>query len=168
MIIDHYGPLSYEEIGYLLNKMTASLSRYNFSIVVKKKVYAAMVESLENVYKHQDIIEGNSNFLPRFSLVIVDDYIQICASNPISNIKMSGISERIEKVNHLDRLGLKDFYREIILHGSVSDKGGAGLGIVNIAKVTENKIEYRFDPIDDQYSYFTINVKVLQNQPKTA
>lgn len=168
VLIDHYGPLSYEEIGYLLNKMTASLNHFNLSIVVKKKVYAAMVESLENVYKHQDVIEGNGNYLPRFSLTMQDDFIQLCASNSVLNAKVGLITDRIEKVNKLDRAELKLFYKDIILNGLVSDKGGAGLGIVNIAKVTENKIEYKFDRIDDDFSYFTIDAKVLQNPTTTA
>jgi hypothetical protein len=37
VLISHYGPLSYEEIGYLLNKMTAILDRYAFGITVKKE-----------------------------------------------------------------------------------------------------------------------------------
>lgn len=163
VIIEHYGQLSYEEIGYLLNKMTASLNRFNLSFVLRKKVYAAMVESLENVYKHQDVIEGNTNYFPRFSLVAEDEYIKICASNSVENRKKDNISQRIDEVNNLDRDGLKDLYKEIILHGSVSEKGGAGLGIVNIAKVTENKLEYKFDKINDRYSYYTLNIKVNQN-----
>ena len=71
----------------------------------------------------------------------------------------------MEKVNQLDKAGLKEFYKEVILSGNVTQKGGAGLGIINIAKVTENKLEFTFDDIDEQYTYFTLRIKVsLQNQ----
>lgn len=163
VLISHYGPLSYEEIGYLLNKMTAILDRFAFGITVKKKVYAAMVESLENIYKHQDLIEGNSNYLPKFSLQLDDKYICLTVSNSVIRTKTSSLKERLDKVNLLDKNGLKDYYKEIILSGNVSQKGGAGLGIVNIAKVTENKLEYAFEDIDSQYSYFTLKIKVLHN-----
>jgi len=163
VLISHYGPLSYEEIGYLLNKMTAILDRYAFGITVKKKVYAAMVESLENIYKHQDLIEGNSNYLPKFSLQLDDKYICLTVSNSVIKTKTSLLKGRLDKVNLLDKNGLKDYYKEIILSGNVSQKGGAGLGIVNIAKVTENKLEYTFEDIDSQYSYFTLKIKVLHN-----
>ncbi|MDD2279667.1 MAG: hypothetical protein PHS05_11465, partial [Bacteroidales bacterium] len=55
-ILAHYGPLSYEEIGFLLNRMSAFVDKQGMSITIKKKVYSAMVESLENIYKHQDVI----------------------------------------------------------------------------------------------------------------
>lgn len=163
VLISHYGPLSYEEIGYLLNKMTAILDRYAFGITVKKKVYAAMVESLENIYKHQDVIDGNQNFLPKFSLQLDDKFICLTASNSIINSKTISLKERLDKVNMLDKNGLKDYYKEIILSGNVSQKGGAGLGIVNIAKVTENKLEYSFEDVDPLHSYFTLKIKVLHN-----
>lgn len=163
VLISHYGPLSYEEIGYLLNKMTAILDRYAFGITAKKKVYAAMVESLENIYKHQDVLEGNTNFLPKFVLVLDESYVHLTASNSVVKGKITSLKERLNKVNLLDKVGLKEYYKEIILSGNVSQKGGAGLGIVNIAKVTENKLEYSFEDIDENYSYFTIKIKVLHN-----
>ncbi len=163
VLISHYGPLSYEEIGYLLNKMTAILDRYAFGITVKKKVYAAMVESLENIYKHQDVIDGNLNYLPKFSLQLDEKYICLTASNSITKGKTPSLRERLDKVNMLDKNGLKDYYKEIILSGNVSQKGGAGLGIVNIAKVTENKLDYTFEDVDNNHSYFTLKIKVLHN-----
>ncbi|MGD9976470.1 MAG: SiaB family protein kinase [Bacteroidales bacterium] len=163
VLISHYGPLSYEEIGYLLNKMTAILDRYAFGITIKKKVYAAMVESLENIYKHQDLIEGNTNYLPKFTLLLDNRFINLSVSNSLLKTKTTLLKERIDKVNLLDKNGLREYYKEIILSGNVSQKGGAGLGIVNIAKVTENKLEYTFEEVESKYSYFTLNIKVLHD-----
>jgi hypothetical protein len=165
VLINHYGPLSYEEIGFLLNKMTSLLERYNFGITIRKKVYSAMVESLENIYKHQDLIRGSNNYQPKFSLILEDDKVDLSCSNSLLKAKMGPLKARLEKVNQLDKAGLKEFYKEVILSGNVTQKGGAGLGIINIAKVTENKLEFSFDDIDDQYTYFTLRIKVsLQNQ----
>lgn len=163
VLISHYGPFSYEEIGFLLNKMTAILDRYAFGITVKKKVYAAMVESLENIYKHQDLIDENTNYLPKFNLQLDEKYICLSVSNSVLKSKMTALKNRLDRVNQLDKNGLKEYYKEIILSGNVSQKGGAGLGIVNIAKVTENKLNYTFDEIDPNHSYFTLKIKVLQN-----
>ncbi|HDP75609.1 MAG TPA: hypothetical protein ENN49_07035 [Bacteroidales bacterium] len=165
VLINHYGPLSYEEIGFLLNKMTSLLERYNFGITIRKKVYSAMVESLENIYKHQDIIRDSNNYQPKFSLTLENDKIDLSCSNSLLKAKVVPLKERLEKVNQLDKVGLKEFYKEVILRGNVTQKGGAGLGIINIAKVTENKLEFTFDDIDEQYTYFTLRIKVsLQNQ----
>lgn len=165
VLINHYGPLSYEEIGFLLNKMTSLLERHNFGITIRKKVYSAMVESLENIYKHQDVIKGSNNYQPKFSLILEKDKVDLTCSNSLLKLKIGPLKERLEKVNQLDKAGLKEFYKEVILSGNVTQKGGAGLGIINIAKVTENKLEFTFDDIDEQYTYFTLRITVsLQNQ----
>ncbi len=159
-ILRHFGPLSYEEIGFLLNKMTVLLERKGMSITVKKKVYAAMVESLENVYKHQDIIEKDDEYKPRFSLYVDEQNLSMFVSNSVLNHKISPLRTKLDKVNALDKNGLKDLYKNTILSGNVSPKGGAGLGIINIAKVSENKINFSFVAINDKYSYFTLNILI--------
>ncbi|MFO8021353.1 MAG: SiaB family protein kinase [Perlabentimonas sp.] len=162
-ILAHYGPLSYEEIGFLLNRMTAFVDKQGMGITIKKKVYSAMVESLENIYKHQDIISSNTGFQPRFSLFVDEKEFSLLASNSLLNSKIPPLKEKLDKVNSLDKEGLKDLYKLTILSGNVSPKGGAGLGIINIAKVSENHINYNFETIDEDYSYFTINVVISRN-----
>jgi hypothetical protein len=162
-ILSHTGPLSYEEIGFLLNRMSAFVDKQGMSITVKKKLYSAMVESLENIYKHQDIINNDASHLPRFSLFLGETDFNLFASNSLKVEKISALQQKIDKVNSLDKIGLKDLYKFTILSGNVSPKGGAGLGIINIAKVSENKINYTFESIDDKFSYFTINVLISNN-----
>lgn len=162
-ILAHYGPLSYEEIGFLLNRMSAYVDKQGMSITIKKKVYSAMVESLENIYKHQDIINSNTDYQPRFSLFLDEKEFSIIASNSILNFKIEALKDKLDKVNSLNKEGLKDLYKLTILSGNVSPKGGAGLGIINIAKVSENKIVFKFDSVDNEYSYFTLNVAISHN-----
>ena len=165
-IIRHFGPLNYEEIGFLLNKMSVILDKRGMNITIRKKVYAAMVESLENIYKHQDHINEDKAFLPKFSLHFDSQNLSMFVSNSILNHKVSLLKNKLEKVNSLDKEGLKDLYKNTILSGNVSPKGGAGLGIINIAKVSENKINYTFIPINDKYSYFTLNVLISHKNKK--
>lgn len=159
-ILGHYGPLSNDEIGFLLNRMSAYVDRQGMNITIKKKVYSAMVESLENVYKHQDIINGDTEYQPRFTLYLDNKCFSMFVSNSVLNSKTASLKERLDKVNQLDLKGLKELYKQTILSGNVSPKGGAGLGIINIAKVSENKIGYNFEPIDTDYAYFTINIEI--------
>ncbi len=162
-LLRHFGPLSYEEIGILLNKMATLLDKRGMNITIRKKVYAAMVESLENIYKHQDTIAEDKENMPKFSLLIDSQHISLFISNSILNHKVSLLKGKLDKVNSLDKDGLKDLYKNTILSGNVSPKGGAGLGIINIAKVSENKVNYTFTAVNDKYSYFTLNVLISQH-----
>jgi len=145
--------------------MSTLLDKRGMNITVRKKVYAAMVESLENIYKHLDQIEDKT-FLPKFSLFIDNSNLSMFVSNSLLNHKVSLLKNKLDKVNSLDKDGLKDLYKNTILSGNVSPKGGAGLGIINIAKVSENKINYTFTKINDKYSYFTLNVLISHKHTK--
>jgi hypothetical protein len=55
---------------------------------------------------------------------------------------------------------LRDYYKEILSDGKYSEKGTAGLGFVDIAKKTKSRLQYSFQPITDEYSYFTFQVRI--------
>jgi hypothetical protein len=47
-------------------------------------------------------------------------------------------------------------------NGELSEKGGGGLGLIDIAKKSRNKLQYSFREIDEDYSFFTLTVKILK------
>ncbi len=49
----------------------------------------------------------------------------------------------------------KDYYKSILNNGEYSSKGGGGLGIIDIARRSSEKLEYGFVPVDEQNAFFT-------------
>jgi hypothetical protein len=47
--------------------------------------------------------------------------------------------------------------------GRLSEKGGAGLGFIDIARKTGNKLEFHFLPIDEESSFFLLTSSVSRN-----
>jgi hypothetical protein len=65
-------------------------------------------------------------------------------------------------VNVLDKDGLKMLYKEVLSNEERSDKGGGGLGIIDIARKSRQKLVYDFMDVDDQYSFFSLYIKIPQ------
>ena len=78
----------------------------------------------------------------------------------MENEKVNQLKERIIKINDLDTLGLKEYYKKVLNNGIVSDKGGGGLGMIDIARKSGHKLEYNFNKIDDQHTFFSLLVKI--------
>jgi hypothetical protein len=56
---------------------------------------------------------------------------------------------------------LKDLYKQARLNSRISDVGGAGLGFIDVARKTENKLDFGFYDIDSaNYKYFTLKTQI--------
>ena len=49
-------------------------------------------------------------------------------------------------------------YKFILNHQRLSEKGGGGLGLVDIARKTGNKLVYTFEKYNDTYYFFNLDV----------
>jgi len=59
-------------------------------------------------------------------------------------------------------------YKQVLTNGQVSDKGGGGLGIIDIAKKSGEKLDYGFMPVDDFNSFFSLNVSIPNKIKKAS
>ena len=128
---------------------------------LKRKVYNVMVEGLQNITKHQaDIDEDVENNNGVF--VLKKEYAKyfITTGNLIENDNIDGLTEQIEQVNKLDKDGLKAYHRKVLIDGKISSKGGAGLGLIDMARKSGNKLLYAFEKVDVKYSYFYLHTEI--------
>ena len=73
-----------------------------------------------------------------------------------------GLRNRLDEVNALNKEELKEYYKKVLNNGEMSLKGGGGLGMIDIARKTGEKLDYNFLEIDNKVSFFTLNIKVSQ------
>ncbi len=75
-------------------------------------------------------------------------------------IDVNDLKKRLDKVNKLDIKEIKDLYRQILDTSEFSKKGGAGLGLIEMAIKTGNRLDYDFVPVDKNFSYFILSKTV--------
>ena len=51
------------------------------------------------------------------------------------------------------------YYQKILSDGERSSKGTAGLGMIDIARKSGNKLEYEFVDVNEYYDFFCLNVQ---------
>ncbi|MDN5203352.1 SiaB family protein kinase [Fulvivirgaceae bacterium BMA10] len=129
---------------------------------IKRKVFNVMVECLQNIVKHSDEISDPSlgKYTAIFMIGKKDEEYIITTGNPIKNDNIDSVKDRLDKINSLDKDGLKTLYKEIIKGTEISEKGGAGLGFVDMARKSGNALEYTFEPMSDDFSFFSLKSTV--------
>ena len=70
------------------------------------------------------------------------------------------MKERLDKIKSLEKEELKDLYKFILNNQEFSKKGGGGLGLIDMAKRTNGRIEYKFTTYDENYSFFNLDIFV--------
>ena len=133
---------------------------------LKKRVFSIMVECLQNITRHQ-YVDENEEEIPadKSSLFVIcdkDRTYQMTSGNVVSNENIPHLQELLNKVNSLDKETLKDYYKEVLEEGSISNTGGAGLGLIEMARKSGNKLYYTFEKIDEESSYFYMNTSISQ------
>lgn len=130
---------------------------------VKRKVFHVMVECLQNMTKHSDDYDdvdriGNGLFIVGKKAGVWN----VITANKILKTRIEVLKTSIDYINSLSKEELNALYKKQIREGSLSEKGGAGLGLIDIARKTGQKLDYQFLPLEDQESYFFL-LKVLIN-----
>ena len=126
----------------------------------KKKVFHVLVEALQNLYRHSDEFTDNDLRNGLFIIGKKDDRYNIITSNKVAKIHKPNLENALNQVNSATKSELKEMYTKQISEGKISNRGGAGLGLIDIARKTGEKLKFQFLDLNDDYYFFILEVEV--------
>lgn len=165
IMLSFKGTVTSELLTSILQIMESRLDSTDDSPKIKKKVFNVLVECLQNLYHHIDEadIDGLNAKSAIFMVGKMNDQYFIITGNFIQSENVNGLKEKLDTINAMDKEQLKDYYKAVLNNGTMSAKGGGGLGMIDIARKSGQKLEYNFKPVDQDNSFFSLNVKVIPN-----
>lgn len=169
ILLSFKGEITSDLLTSILQIMENKMDNMQEEPKMKKKVYNVLVECLQNLYHHLDEITEVDVDTEKirsaiFTIGKLDNKYSIITGNYILNENISGLKNRLDEVNSLNKEELKEYYKRVLNNGEMSLKGGGGLGMIDIARKTGEKLEYNFLEIDNKVSFFTLNIKVSNQQ----
>ena len=160
------GEFSHEVMKMFTSMAERDMDKSNEDKAVKRKVFHVMVECLQNMTKHSDDVDQNDGI--GNGLFIVgkkDGYWSVITANRILKEKIEGLKKSIDNINSLNKEDLNALYKKQIREGSLSEKGGAGLGLIDIARKTGRQLDYQFLPLEDNENYFFLLKVRIDSKP---
>lgn len=130
-----------------------------------KKVFNILVECLQNLDKHLDArILANGFSLKNGCVCVFKDGegISLTTANLIEQKHIPALKKKLEGLQNRSKNEIRQIYKEQLAMGRISDKGGAGLGFIDMARKSGQPFFYSFDPFFDDYSVFYIKFSVLK------
>jgi len=164
----HQDNLEYTYRGHFSTSITdniLSLAETNLDeskdkLKIRKRVYFIMVEGLQNITRHQETSENEVEEPGLFVIQRKKNSYYITTGNLIKSENIIRLKNQLDKINSLNANELKEYYREILNSRSFSNKGGAGLGLIEIARKSGKKLLFDFDRISEKFSYFYLHTEI--------
>ena len=167
ILLSFKGDITSELLTSILQIMENKMDNMHEEPKMKKKVYNVLVECLQNLYHHMDDVADAAGDINRSAIFMIgksNNAYTITTGNYILSENVNGLKSRLDEVNALSKEELKEYYKKVLNNGEMSLKGGGGLGMIDIARKTGEKLDYNFLEIDNKVSFFTLNIKVNQIQ----
>ncbi len=164
VILSYQGAFTQDVTKSVLSMTEKNLDSKGELSIVRRKVFNVMVECLQNIVKHS--FKGD-NIYDRAIFMIgeQEDNYEISTGNFLLNNEVESLQQKLDQVNNLDKAGLKALYKELIKgRDGLSTKGGAGLGLVDIARKSGHKIDYSFSEFDDSHTFFSLKTKISRHK----
>ncbi len=152
------GVVTNENSVPLLMLLEKEMENSEFGFVGRKRLFMFVLESLQNVSRHSDISEHADMSLVVYSKT--DNGYTVTTGNVLANQSIKDLKEKLDEINNLDTKEIRNVYRQMLSSSEFSNKGGAGLGLIEMAKKTGNKLDYDFVPLDEEFSYFILSKTV--------
>lgn len=166
IMLSFKGELTTDLLDSILSVVESKLNSFEEAARTRKRVFNVLVEVMQNLYHHS--AENSSLkeiWMDKNSSVIimiaknVTGY-SIFTGNYIGNKNVDKLKTKLEEINSMDSRALKDMYKNVLANGERSANGGGGLGMIDIARRSGEKLDFGFVPFDAENSFFSLNVNI--------
>lgn len=130
--------------NYILSLAEKNIVESKIKGRTKKRVFHIMVESIQNITRHQDFSDENLAQTAFFAIQKSGPIFYITTGNIINKEEIEPLKVKLENLNSLSKNELTQTYLEVLNDGQISSKGGAGLGLIEIVRKSGNKLSYDF------------------------
>ena len=131
-----------------------------------KKVFSIFVEGVQNVIRYSAESlgpEDQDESEVRYGLVTIGQDpkgISVQCGNLIYNKDVQKMKERVNQVEGKDKDQLKKLYKQKMMEGPEEGSKGASLGLVEMARRSGYPIEFAFEEINQEHTFFCIKAIV--------
>ncbi|MGE5546720.1 MAG: SiaB family protein kinase [Solirubrobacterales bacterium] len=136
------------------------------NVTTIKKVFSVFVEQAQNIirYSAEKLTGGDGMGVELSSGVVTigsenGKFFILCA-NTVLDEDVPRLRQRLEMLRGMDRDAIKAYYKEQLREAPEENSRGATIGLIEIARRASEPLEFDFDPIDGERSFFVLKVSI--------
>ena len=162
LIFSYCGLLNHELMASILQISDSKLRAIKANNRRKKNIINILIECLQNVIFHAGDNAGDkvTNNVCLVALGEQNGEYTIMAGNHLTESNAKALEAKLKSIINLDSETVHQLYLEQLSKGELSDKGGAGLGILRMMRESNKLMNYSFNKTDDNLLFFSLQIKV--------
>lgn len=159
---DHF---SLVYMGKFDEDITETLIRANIAPIdepeaFKNRLSYLMVECFRNIIMHAvqpEIINVTNNKPKMFLVRNIGDVFYISTTNLVENSKSTNLISKLKNINKFTPEELNADYLDILAQ---TEKGGGGIGLLEMARKSDSKLEFDFEFVNYFFSNFFMQIRL--------
>jgi hypothetical protein len=157
-ILEYSGNFDFKVIDQLLLRLRKNKGFLSLDKTTSKRVYAIIVECLENIVRHSYNIRVGNKMHPYISVSKQSRIILVRTGNAVLPGGKEKLQKELDLINVPDENDLLKLYDSRI--NTKSKHSGSGLGLIIIRLKSGNMIEYSFRTADSSLLFFEMSISV--------
>ena len=129
----------------------------------RQRLSFVMVEAYQNIVRHRAKLSGAMDrYAGRclFMLRCKPDGDEVVAIDPIAENEIGLLKEVLSRIGGSDLKQLKELFLDRLRYGTRTMRGGAGLGLIEMARRSGNGMRHELLPLDHGHRLFVLQVMV--------
>ena len=164
-IVKYDGVITQNVIASAMDNIEAKITNMNLVGTIST-IVIEYCQNMMHYSKNEDI--GSRQIVPAGEIdvqYINGEYYEIIATNIVSIDDKEKIEPKLKEIQGLDRKGIRARYKELRKSGKHTHDKGGGIGMYEIAKVSDG-IEYNFLPLNEDKYIFMMKSIVKDKKKK--
>ncbi|GAB4299080.1 MAG: SiaB family protein kinase [Marinilabiliales bacterium] len=128
----------------------------------RKKLINILVEVLQNIFNHGYTESKRDTQLGRGAVILIrnEDSYRLISGNLIKTSNIKPVAEMLDKLSGMDTKEIREYYKQVLSNGRFSSKGGAGLGFIDMARRSDNNMQYKFVKVSNVLQFFIVEITI--------
>ena len=159
----HKGTITKELIELVVEALEQSGTNLESDRKVRRKITNVFIEVFQNIGYH-GIKSPDFSSSDMVIVLSLEKYYKIGTRNLIKKDTKDIIQKKLSMINGMDDEQLREEYKKALSSNEMSDKGTAGLGFIDIARKSGEKLYCEFEDADDDHVFFYFETRIAKDQ----
>jgi hypothetical protein len=150
------------------DELTSTLMKINEesmteALQFKKKISFLITECFQNIIRHAekpDILNSTNNKPKMFMIRNIGSIFHIASSNLVDNRKKDELAKKLKSINTLKKEELREVYLDALTNNEYGEKGGGGLGLIEMARKSNHPLQFDFEFVNFYFSNFFMQISI--------